>query len=480
MSTSSAERLAAVPQPGLAAGAAAHSAWAWAIAGLAVVGGTAALVHWDALVAAAATWIGSATYGYGMLVPPVVAVLLWQRARRCGRWRRALAVGPGADRCRGAPCDRRAGRLGAGRRAAGARRDPPGGGAYDPRPRRLPADRLPLLYLYLAVPLGDGLIAPLQELTAAFAVGSARRAGRSGPPRWPADSHPRRDLPRRRGLRRPALPAGVLRARRAARRSVLSHLVAARRCSCSPRSRSADRRQRPARGRAGADRAPERPAARPGRRSSDLWLRVHRPAARLPGRRWRRCSGRGEASWRRRTCRRPPAVPRARSWRRRPPRCWQPRCLRWRRARRADACEPPRRRRARDRRAVDAGRGPERMATGRGQSGCRGLAALSIGRSRRRSVRRLLLRAARGRRGGEPGAPAERRAAMDRPGAGAGSPWRGAGRARRCSGSRSDPAHEARLVFVGIGSAADSPPIRSPPSCCRRRRRCSAVRMPRR
>ena len=80
MSTSSAERLAAaVPQPGLAARAAARGAWAWAIAGLAVVGATAALVHWDALVAAALIWIGSATYSYGLLVPPVVAFLLWQR-----------------------------------------------------------------------------------------------------------------------------------------------------------------------------------------------------------------------------------------------------------------------------------------------------------------------------------------------------------------------------------------------------------------
>jgi exosortase A len=164
--------LAAVPQPGLAARAAARGAWAWAIAGLAVVGATAAFLHWDALVAAALIWIGSATYSYGLLVPPVVAFLLWQRraalrqiAPRPWPWGLAL-IGAAAlvatiGQVISALVVEQLAFVALLQAAALAILGPP---VF----RQI---AFPLLYLYLAVPLGDGLIAPLQALTAAFAVG---------------------------------------------------------------------------------------------------------------------------------------------------------------------------------------------------------------------------------------------------------------------------------------------------------------------
>jgi exosortase A len=178
VSTSSAERLAAVPQPGLAARAAARGAWAWAIAGLAVVGATAAFLHRDALVAAAATWIGSATYGYGMVVPPVVAFLLWQRRAALRQmtprpWPWGLALIGAAALL--ATVGRVISALVVEQLALVALLQAAALAILGPAVFRQIA--FPLLYLYLAVPLGDGLIAPLQELTAAFAVGLLEALG---------------------------------------------------------------------------------------------------------------------------------------------------------------------------------------------------------------------------------------------------------------------------------------------------------------
>ncbi|MGH6916351.1 MAG: exosortase A, partial [Geminicoccaceae bacterium] len=172
MSTSSAERLAVVPQPGLAARAVPRGAWARAIAGLAVIGGAAALVHWSALVAAALTWIGSATYGYGMLVPPVAAVLLWQRRAALRQmtpqpWPWGLALIGAAALL--ATVGQVISALVVEQLAFVALLQAAALAILGPAVFRQIA--FPLFYLYLAVPLGDGLIAPLQALTATFAVG---------------------------------------------------------------------------------------------------------------------------------------------------------------------------------------------------------------------------------------------------------------------------------------------------------------------
>ena len=71
-----AEPVAPSSKPGIASW---PGAWATAALGLLGVGATAALLHWDAIVAAVATWRGSPTYGYGMLVPPVVVWLAWRQ-----------------------------------------------------------------------------------------------------------------------------------------------------------------------------------------------------------------------------------------------------------------------------------------------------------------------------------------------------------------------------------------------------------------
>jgi exosortase A len=168
--TSSAERFAAEP-PGIGVGAAARSAWAWATTGLALVGAATVFLHWPAVVATVATWIGSPTYSYGILVPPVVAVLLWQRrgdlrqmAPRPWPWGLALVAAAALLATIGQVVSAliveqlavvaiiQAGAL-----------TILGPGIF----RRI---AFPMLYLYLAVPIGDGLIAPLQKLTAWFAV----------------------------------------------------------------------------------------------------------------------------------------------------------------------------------------------------------------------------------------------------------------------------------------------------------------------
>jgi exosortase A len=169
VSTSSVGRLAAPPPVALPA---ARSGWVWAAFSLAAVGGAAAFLHWSALVAAAATWTGSATYGYGMLVPPVVAFLLWQRravlrqmAPRPWPW----GVVPIAAAALLATAGRIVSALAVEQLAFVALLQAVALTILGPAVFRQMA--FPLLYLYLAVPLGDGLVAPLQELTAAFAVG---------------------------------------------------------------------------------------------------------------------------------------------------------------------------------------------------------------------------------------------------------------------------------------------------------------------
>jgi exosortase A len=153
-------------------------AWASAALGLLAVGATAAFLHGDAIVAAAATWRGSPTYGYGMLVPPVVVWLVW-------RERDALRQTPPRPWLVGLVL------VGAAALAAtvgqvvsalaieqlalvaliqAATLTLVGPAAFRPL-------AFPLFYLYLAVPVGDGLIAPLQELTARFAVGALELVG---------------------------------------------------------------------------------------------------------------------------------------------------------------------------------------------------------------------------------------------------------------------------------------------------------------
>ncbi|MGH6900965.1 MAG: exosortase A, partial [Geminicoccaceae bacterium] len=177
MSTSSAEHLAAA-SPGVAVPVAARSGWAWAIAGLVAVGGAAAFLHRSALVAAAATWTGSATYGYGMLVVPVVGFLLWQRraalrqmAPRPWPWGLAL-IGAAALL---ATVGQVISALVVEQLAFVALLQAAALVILGPAVFRQIA--FPVFYLYLAVPLGDRLIAPLQALTAAFAVGLLEALG---------------------------------------------------------------------------------------------------------------------------------------------------------------------------------------------------------------------------------------------------------------------------------------------------------------
>jgi exosortase A len=168
---SSAERLDAALRPA-AAGPVASAGWIWASAGMAAVGAAAMLLHWQAVVAAAATWVGSPTYGYGMLVPSVVAFLLWQRraalrpmAPRPWPWGLGLLAAAALIATTG----RSISALVVEQLAFVAILQAAALTILGPAVFRRIA--FPLLYLYLAVPLGDGLIAPLQEFTARFAVG---------------------------------------------------------------------------------------------------------------------------------------------------------------------------------------------------------------------------------------------------------------------------------------------------------------------
>jgi exosortase A len=157
------QSLAAVPPTG--------GLWAWAAAGLALASATAAFLHRDTVMAAAATWIRSPTYSYGMLVPPVVAFLLWRQ--RAALWQTAPRPWPwGLVLVGGAALVASVGQavsalvveqlaLVAILQAATLTMV---------GPRVFGRLAFPLLYLYLAVPVGEGLIAPLQDFTARFAV----------------------------------------------------------------------------------------------------------------------------------------------------------------------------------------------------------------------------------------------------------------------------------------------------------------------
>jgi exosortase A len=140
--------------------------------GLLAIGGAAAFLHWDAIVAAAATWRGSATYSYGMLVPPVVVWLLW-RQRHALRQTAPRAWPFGLIMVGGAALVATVGQvisaLVVEQLAFVAILQAAALTIVGPTAFRLLA--FPLLYLYLAVPVGDGLIAPLQQFTAGFAVG---------------------------------------------------------------------------------------------------------------------------------------------------------------------------------------------------------------------------------------------------------------------------------------------------------------------
>jgi exosortase A len=170
--TSSAERLAGAPPPVLTARPATGAPWAWSVLSLALVGAAAALLHRDAVVAAAVTWGRSPTYGYGMLVPPVVAFLIWrertalrQTARRPWPWGLALVGGAALL----ASVGQAVSALVVEQLASVAILQAATLTLVGPRAfRRLV---FPLFYLYLAVPVGDGLVAPLQEFTVRFAVG---------------------------------------------------------------------------------------------------------------------------------------------------------------------------------------------------------------------------------------------------------------------------------------------------------------------
>jgi exosortase A len=177
VSTSSALPVAEAQPPDLA-GPASGALWAWAALGLALVSAAAAFLHWDALIAAAVTWIRSPTYSYGMLVPPVVAWLIWrqraalrQMAPRPWPWGLVLVGGAGLIATMGQVVAA----LVVEQLALVAMLQTAALTIVGPRVFRRLA--FPLLYLYLAVPLGDNLIAPLQAFTARFAVGALELIG---------------------------------------------------------------------------------------------------------------------------------------------------------------------------------------------------------------------------------------------------------------------------------------------------------------
>ena len=167
MSTTAAEPAARSLKPGIASW---PGAWATAALGLLAVGATAALLHWDAIVAAAATWRTSPTYGYGILVPPVVAWLLWRQRDALRQtaprpWPLGLVLVGGAALV--ATVGQVVSALAIEQLALVALLQAAALTIVGPPAFRLLA--FALFYLYLAVPVGDGLIAPLQELTARFA-----------------------------------------------------------------------------------------------------------------------------------------------------------------------------------------------------------------------------------------------------------------------------------------------------------------------
>jgi exosortase A len=170
-----AEPAARSSQPG---GAGWPGAWASAALGLLGVGATAAFLHWDAIVAAAATWRGSPTYGYGMLVPPVALWLAWRQRdvlRRTPPWPWPLGLVLVGAAALAATVGQSVSALAIEQLALVALLQAATLTLLGPAAFRPLA--FPLFYLYLAVPVGDGLIAPLQELTARFAVGALELVG---------------------------------------------------------------------------------------------------------------------------------------------------------------------------------------------------------------------------------------------------------------------------------------------------------------
>jgi exosortase A len=175
LSTTSARPVAKASKPGVAGW---PGAWGSAALGLFAVGATAAFLHWDAFVAAAATWWSSPTYGYGMLVPPVVVWLVWRERDALRQtpprpWPLGLfLVGAAAL---AATVGQVVSALAIEQLALVAMLQAAVLTIVGPAACR--PLTFPLFYLYLAVPVGDGLIAPLQELTARIAVGALELAG---------------------------------------------------------------------------------------------------------------------------------------------------------------------------------------------------------------------------------------------------------------------------------------------------------------
>jgi exosortase A len=175
LSTTSARHVAEASKPGVAGW---PGAWGSAALGLLAVGATAAFLHRDAILAAAATWWSSPTYGYGILVPPVVVWLVWRerdalRQTPPAPWPWGLVLIGGAALA--ATVGQAVSALALEQLALVAVIQAAALTIVGPLAFRALA--FPLSYLYLAVPVGDGLIAPLQELTARLAVGALELAG---------------------------------------------------------------------------------------------------------------------------------------------------------------------------------------------------------------------------------------------------------------------------------------------------------------
>lgn len=175
MSTTAAEPAAESSKPDVVG---LPEAWASAAVAVLAVGATAAFLHWDAMVAAANTWWSSPTYSYGLLVPAVVLWLLWRQREILRQtaprpWPLGLfLVGAAAL---AATVGEAVSALVVEQLALLATLQAATLTIVGPRAFRLLA--FPLFYLYLAVPVGDGLITPLQELTARLAVGALELAG---------------------------------------------------------------------------------------------------------------------------------------------------------------------------------------------------------------------------------------------------------------------------------------------------------------
>lgn len=162
----------AAPVPAVAAG------WPAVLAALAVaLLGTVAL-YWQTAAEMAAIWWRSETYAHGMLVGPIVLYMLWGRRTELARVAPqpgyaglgllvALALGWFVADSAG---------VGVGRQLCLVAMVPAlvwtlGGRAV------VAAATFPLAYLFFAVPVGESLVAPLQDFTAAFTVRAVRLSG---------------------------------------------------------------------------------------------------------------------------------------------------------------------------------------------------------------------------------------------------------------------------------------------------------------